>query len=145
MYGRCPSRYLVPCLALPNGCQVVTIFIVFAYSGFLPDSLSASIPKDDIQKRHKGRDSRIVAAEQMRKHLRTPPPLFITILFQSPPSHLPLYLSVPAEKPCREGMILLPSILLLFPSLLLAVPLPLDQESSTYIRGYNYKVSDEAP
>ena len=31
--------------------------------------IPASIPKDDIQKRHKGRESRIVAAEQMRKHL----------------------------------------------------------------------------
>ena len=43
-------------------------------------------------------------------------------------------------------ILLLPSILLLLPSLLVAVPLPLDQEGSTYIRGYNYKVSDdEAP
>jgi len=37
-------------------------------------------------------------------------------------------------------MILFPSILLLLPSLSLAVPLPLDQEVSTYIRGYNYKM-----
>ena len=39
-------------------------------------------------------------------------------------------------------MNLLPSTLIFLPSLLVAVPMPLDQEGSTYIRGYNYKVSD---
>ena len=39
-------------------------------------------------------------------------------------------------------MNLLPSTLIFIPSLLVAVPMPLDQEGSTYIRGYNYKVSD---
>ena len=39
-------------------------------------------------------------------------------------------------------MNLLPSTLIFLPSLLVAVPMPLDQEGLTYIRGYNYKVSD---
>ena len=39
-------------------------------------------------------------------------------------------------------MNLLPFTLIFLPSLLVAVPMPLDQEGSTYIRGYNYKVSD---
>ena len=42
-------------------------------------------------------------------------------------------------------MNLLPSTLIFLPSLLVAVPMPLDQEGLTYIRGYNYKVSDAPP
>ena len=74
---------------------------------------------------------------------RTPPTPAFSSTFSHHSATSSLRTCKPAE-PFLQRMILFPSILLLLPSLSLAVPLPLDQEVSTYIRGYNYKVSEAA-